>query len=751
MSKRLSDNDLLLLSLLAVILADFSVGLLFADEILEEKVVVQPSTDGSAALSESRHLRNIRQLTFYGPKNGEAYFSQDGREIIFQGVREKGNPFYQIYRMNRSTGESTRLSPGSGRTTCAFFHPKKHRVIFASTHLDPASESKQVKEIEIQKAGRPKRYSWDFDPFFDIFELDLNSSKLIRLTDSDGYDAEGSYSPDGKHIVFCSMRDHDGEIYVMDADGKNQKRLTFEPGYDGGPFFSPDKKQIVWRHFTDESQKTAEIWSMDVSGSNKRQITHLNSISWAPYFHPSMKWIVFASNVDDPGFDLYAIRPDGGGLTRLTFTHGFDGLPAISPDGGTLLWTSTRTGNKSQIFCADLSLEGESKTAEPSAEHFQKNMAMDGATWLKRASDLAEVGPKGGLEHRVAHEFRQAGLSPPVATKSVEDTFYIQGPSVSGWLSPNPITNNGLNKSPRNHFIVIASSLKPDMGASMGLAGLVEAARALRGEGDKRSAGLYVVAANADAMTRIHSDSEKALISIGGTRENRAEIAAFISFAGFENINSGQLLIRGAGTSTGWRQLTERLAARHPQVQIIIEDDHTDAPVLAQFIEKKIPCIELSGSTITSRDTEGMLQGHDLLIPEAPAFSAQRSVNVILAAIDAVRLLAREDFELAFKSYDAVAERAAASALLRPYLGTIPEYNSKDVNGVKLAGVREGSPAQQSGLKAGDVIIEIAEKPVNDVSAYLQVLETLKPGVNVVVRIQREGKTEALNITPVSR
>ena len=61
------------------------------------------------------------------------------------------------------------------------------------------------------------------------------------------YDAEGSYSSDGKQIIFTSFRDGDADIYIMDADGKNARRIAAAKGYDGGPFFSPDGKRIIYR------------------------------------------------------------------------------------------------------------------------------------------------------------------------------------------------------------------------------------------------------------------------------------------------------------------------------------------------------------------------------------------------------------------------------------------------------------------------------------------------------------------------
>ena len=305
---------------------------------------------GAAETPTEPLLTRVRQITFSGQKNGEAYFSADGERIVFQGVRVKDNPFYQIYSMeldSRKAAPARLISSGVGRTTCAFFHPTKKRMLFSSTHLDPASSSKQREEIEKQKNNPPRRYSWDFDPEFDIFETDVDGGKSIQLTGEKGYDAEAAYSPDGKKIVFCSFRDGDGEIYVMNSDGSQPKRLTHEKGYDGGPFFSPDGTKICWRHFADEAQKVAEIWIMDADGGNKKQITSLNAISWAPYWHPGGEWLVFGSNFEDPAFDIYAIRTDGSKLTRVTNSPGFDGLPVISPDGATLMWTSNRTDNRS--------------------------------------------------------------------------------------------------------------------------------------------------------------------------------------------------------------------------------------------------------------------------------------------------------------------------------------------------------------------------------------------------------------------
>jgi Tol biopolymer transport system component len=324
---------------------------------------------------EQPFLSNIRQLVFEGRRSGEGYFSPDGKALIFQSEREPTNPFYQIYILNFSSGDVNRVSPGMGKTTCAFFRPGRDEVLFASTHLDPDAVAKQKAELEFRASGKQRRYSWDYDEAMDIFSARRDGSQLRRLTSSPGYDAEGAYAPDGRRVVFCSMRDayptnklsaaerkrletdpsYFGELYIMNADGSGVKRLTHTPGYDGGPFFSPDGKRIVWRRF-DESGMMADIYTMKVDGSDVRRVTDFQSMSWAPYYHPSGKYIIFTSNkLGFSNFELHMVSPDGGGVpVRVTFTDGFDGLPVFSPDGKQLCWTSGRTTDgKSQLFIAD--------------------------------------------------------------------------------------------------------------------------------------------------------------------------------------------------------------------------------------------------------------------------------------------------------------------------------------------------------------------------------------------------------------
>ncbi len=95
-----------------------------------------PDPDGLVLPGET-HFKNLRQLTF-GGENAEAYFSHDGRELIFQSTRD-GLACDAIFRMNADGSNVRRVSSGRGVTTCSFIAPDNQSIIYASTHRSPGS------------------------------------------------------------------------------------------------------------------------------------------------------------------------------------------------------------------------------------------------------------------------------------------------------------------------------------------------------------------------------------------------------------------------------------------------------------------------------------------------------------------------------------------------------------------------------------------------------------------------------------
>lgn len=315
--------------------------------------------------SVERHLHNIRRLTS-GRQNAEAYFSFDGRRLIFQSTRD-GRGCYQQYVMGLDGGDARLVSTGQGTTTCGYFLPGDRRVLFSSTH-DKGPECPP-------KPSTKGRYLWALDDY-DIYTANIRGEDLFRLTAAPGYDAEATAAPDGSRIVFTSVRDGDLDIYSMRLDGTDVKRLTSAVGYDGGPFFSPDSRRIVYRayHPTDPGEvarykellvqnlvepSRLEIFVMDADGGNQRQVTGNGAANFAPFFHPAGRRILFSSNVHDPQkrtFELFLVGDDGQGLEQITFSGGFNSFPMFSPDGTELVWVSDRGAKEKgefNIFLAD--------------------------------------------------------------------------------------------------------------------------------------------------------------------------------------------------------------------------------------------------------------------------------------------------------------------------------------------------------------------------------------------------------------
>ena len=313
---------------------------------------------------EARFLSPPSQITEGMGKAGEGYLAPDMRRIAYQAT-PPGYPFYQIFVQAFDPAEPRpapprRISPGRGRTTCAWFAPDGGSLLFASSHLDPnlaaTEEAARAQAAEDARTGKRRRYQWDFDPRMDLFLATLPEAgepQLTRLTDTAGYDAECSFSPDGRQVLFVSDRDGDPDIYLLAADGSDVRQLTDAPGYDGGPFFSPDGRWIAYR--TDRLEKDLlQIHVMKADGTADTAITAGKGVRWAPFWHPHKPWLIWTgadhSNPQQrPNYDLWIARyaVDGdrfsiGRPLRITDHPGADVLPAFSPDGAWLVWTAGR-------------------------------------------------------------------------------------------------------------------------------------------------------------------------------------------------------------------------------------------------------------------------------------------------------------------------------------------------------------------------------------------------------------------------
>lgn len=312
---------------------------------------------------ENKALQNIQQLTFPQmnfDKAGEAYFSPDNNTIIFQAV-PKGESCYQIYTMDLEERVPRLVSTGKGACTCAYYRPDGQKIIFASSHSDPALLEQENGHSGNANHTNNGKYAWDLTPFMNIYEANPDGSGLTPLTTGSAYHAECAYSPSGTRIVYASNEDGSMNIYTMQADGSDVQQVTHTHHcYNGGPFFSPDGGRIIFRADRDLPHYL-QIYVINSDGTNEKQLTSNGAVNWAPYWHPNGKVIAFTTSLHGHRhYEVYLLNIETGVQYRLTHNPTFDGLPVFSSDGNKLLWTSKRgSDNSCQLFIADFIMPSE--------------------------------------------------------------------------------------------------------------------------------------------------------------------------------------------------------------------------------------------------------------------------------------------------------------------------------------------------------------------------------------------------------
>ena len=339
-------------------------------------LAISVQSQDSVLFAGEKHFKNIHQLTNSGD-NAEAYWSFDGKRITFQRTNPKeGINCDEIFMgvvptKLKDTFTYKSISGGKARTTCSYFTKDGAHIIYASTknggdQCPPA----------VDRAKYGNKYIWPLYSTYDIYMADTSGKIIKQLTKSDGYDAEGTLSYDGKKMIYCSVKDGDLDLYVMELATGKEIKVTNTLGYDGGAWFSPDGKKIVWRASRPTSTEDVaeyksllkeglvaptqmEVWVANADGTDAKQITHLGQANWAPNFTPDGKHIIFCSNHEYKRgfpFNMYLIDLEGNHLEKVSRDKGFDAFPMFSPDGKKIMFSSNRNNGGTRdtnLFVAD--------------------------------------------------------------------------------------------------------------------------------------------------------------------------------------------------------------------------------------------------------------------------------------------------------------------------------------------------------------------------------------------------------------
>lgn len=339
----------------------------------------------------TRHVQLTSREKFV--KAGEQYFNANASWLIFQAVPvpaagNEPDPFYSMYVAKilkdkdghvTGLGEPIKVSPEGSANTCGWFHPTETwRILFGSTMTRPADDQKSGFQVGT------RTYRWMFPEEMDIVTRNVveiaedvmpgcpmnpeiakkpDAKAPVALFTRPLYDAEASYSKDGRFVLYGRVREGqpgekaDADIWLYDTQSQTHTPLVTAKGYDGGPFFSPDGKSICYRSdrkLDDVLQLFIADLEFNAQGvptgiTREKQLTDGSAVNWCPYWHPSGKLLVYASSeVSHSNYEVFAVEVNRDkpvesiARRRVTQATGADVLPVFSNDGKLMVWCSQR-------------------------------------------------------------------------------------------------------------------------------------------------------------------------------------------------------------------------------------------------------------------------------------------------------------------------------------------------------------------------------------------------------------------------
>jgi hypothetical protein len=275
------------------------------------------------------------------PKAAEAYYAPDSFHVIAQ-VQDpdaqkpggRGGDGTLTYLFTDQGEEVIRIND-RGQDGCSYYFPDRPMIVWTST--------RDNMEMPVGNWFDER----DYPRGAELYSSDLEGNNVRRLTDNEWYDAEVSVSPDGEWIVFGRQIDGKMDLWRMRPDGSDEQQITATDDWqEGAPFYLPDSETILFRAWKRSEFGRIEPTPMTVftikhDGTGLTQRTFDRDMNWAPYPGPDGRHYVFVRIVEDNNWEIFLGDLAGGEPVRLTFNPGFDGLPALSPDGMKMLFART--------------------------------------------------------------------------------------------------------------------------------------------------------------------------------------------------------------------------------------------------------------------------------------------------------------------------------------------------------------------------------------------------------------------------
>ncbi len=155
-----------------------------------------------------------------------------------------------------------------------------------------------------------------------------------------------AFSPDGRQIAFWSNRHGNPDIYIMNVDGTAVRQLTSNPAIDESPTWSPNGQQIA---FISDRTGAPQVFVIGADGTGEERLTYESYASRPTWSPPPFNEIAFAARTG-PGFDIKVLDLATRDVRQLTFGLGSNESPSYSPNGRHVAFTSTRGSGLKQIY-----------------------------------------------------------------------------------------------------------------------------------------------------------------------------------------------------------------------------------------------------------------------------------------------------------------------------------------------------------------------------------------------------------------
>jgi dipeptidyl aminopeptidase/acylaminoacyl peptidase len=267
----------------------------------------------------------------------------NGNLLAFTSLRG-GNASLYVAQGDGSGARRLTLAGVGAYQGDAAWAPNGTRLVFTCGNFELCVTSANGSgTARLTKSDWPDKWSYDFEPAWSpdgtrivfsrkrggqssgLWLVGADGTGLRRLVDDPGNEGSPEWSPDGLRIAYTRDPGTGNDLYVVDADGRNVQRLTSGKAIETDPDWSPDGATIAYARGTAASLKS-DVWLMRASGGGQRRLTAGGEPSWSP--DGAFLFLSAQQGNDD---ELFRVRANGTGRTRLTNRAGGDYTPQLQP------------------------------------------------------------------------------------------------------------------------------------------------------------------------------------------------------------------------------------------------------------------------------------------------------------------------------------------------------------------------------------------------------------------------------------